>query len=906
MKTNKWLLRFAVAVLLVCLSSSAHAQFREPEVLPNLAWLDATNTVESTMMWQGPLMQDFEFGWNWAGIFGRIGNHLGMRRIHCADHRYNPEIVGVDNNNDLFSAELKEMQYILKRDGVDNMQLIPCVRGVGQAEITWVKNASGNGPSTGELGEEQSGSNPSETVAMEFAPWLIPIGTTGHFELRSDDNSGAVFGWKTRNRGTVSNDNGTYRMKYDRLAAGQTASTDAILDNATPDGELRRWEPANSPYAKSCFNNQNTRIMEVAVTLRRTEADPAGSGPDDPVLTIELPYALGKDALGSAKIVFKKVPNVPVVWERFDNVSGVRMAVVNKLLVAPQNPTQFVITRQMLPALTDPEREVTLIARFLCDGTALNNKPLRDQMGRTASDDEIGRIGIRVFHNDDPATGLGIELRNIRLQTPEAGKLFTGQHDERVQRNANLFLTHLRTMDMAISGRAASAPPNMRVWMFYGRDEGPKCYWKSYRYLNTLLDRRLMTEAGVEDPDEFRHCVRPRVFWQGAAPGASPSSASYASGHGWNDQYNQTVIEGPNNFTTKNSYAGIRFGMSNMAPVMNGTLVTYRDDPDTYLDFDRRTQAPDWSKLPTALPLPETDIDKCLLLTDRQPTNGVLSDLEHCMLLDYAPMRGLLFGAEPWLGQVWLNYHMQVTGGSDRTKGPIKATFSNNRPRTIGEARTALWLPVLLGAKGLMLYRNHTSREGSGQPFTIDPLLFTTVDKTNADNLESGLLGHFPVGWSGGQVTNDPSNGASGATGLQTWLEGDGAGADWMTDTDPTFVPAYFAPNFAAVTQNLSHDRVANSAQPKLYVGTHTIRRVTMDFFAHVRKMTSHLGKGHSGAAPTDPNILMSLRLEGWYGHGFTTIDVRREENASASPLSRFIDIQNITSRLRTRHPYRN
>lgn len=59
MKTNKWLLRFAVVAILVCLSSSAHAQFREPAVLPNLAWRDATNTVESTMMWQGQLMQDF-------------------------------------------------------------------------------------------------------------------------------------------------------------------------------------------------------------------------------------------------------------------------------------------------------------------------------------------------------------------------------------------------------------------------------------------------------------------------------------------------------------------------------------------------------------------------------------------------------------------------------------------------------------------------------------------------------------------------------------------------------------------------------------------------------------------------------------------------------------------------------
>ena len=892
MIVNTWLLRIAVAGMIVCLAPSAYAQFREPQKLPNLAWLDSTNTVESTMMWQGQLMQDFEFGWNWAGIFRSIGNHLGMRRIHCSDYRKN-----IINNNDLTGADLSVMQYMLTRDRVDSMQLIPCVRGVGQAEITWILEQQGKRPtqSEGEVGSEKTGTNPSETVAMEYAPWLSPIGSTGHFALRADDSSGAVFGWRAQTRGVVTNENGTYRMKYDRRAAGQAADTQPILDSASPDGELRRWEPSNSPYAKSYFDNQNTRIMEVAVTLRRTEEDSAtgSSNPDDPVLTIELPFALGKDPLGQLKIVFSEVPKVPVTWERFDNVSGDRMAVVNKLLNAPQNPTQFVITRQMLPALTDPEREVTLIARFLCDGKALNNKPLRDQMGRTASDQEIGKIGIRVFHNDDPATGLGIELRNIRLQTPEAGKLFTGQHDERVQRNANLFLTHMRTMDMTISGRAASAPPTMRVWMFYGRDEGPKCYWKSYRYLNTLLDRRLMTEAGVEDPDEFRHCVRPRVFWQGAAPATSPSSASYAHGRGYNS------IQ-PKTDATQRSFAGIRYGMANMADtIINGTVV-HRDDPDTYLDYDVRTQGTGWSKLPSVLPLPDTLVDTCLKLTDRQPTNGVLSDLEQCLLLDYAPMRGLLFGTEPWLGQVWLNYHMQVQGGNDSANKPKFAKFSNNRPRTLGEARTALWLPVLLGAKGLMLYRGHTTREGSGEPFAANPLNFTTTDKTNADNLESGLLGHFPVG-SATAPALDPGLVAN----IGAWFTSDSAGADWMTDPDSTRVTNYFAPDFATVTHNLRVDSSANTPA-RLYVGTRTVRRVTTEVFDKIRNMSSLLGKGSSGAASTDPNILMSLRLEGWYGHGFTTVDVRRDTTASSSALGRFIDMQHISSRLRTRHPYRN
>jgi hypothetical protein len=680
-------------------------------------WRGQNTPPEAEMMWQvqqdRDLVRDFEFGWNWAGIFRSIGNELGMRRIHVSDSRLNT------NNNNMNAAILDHFQHMLTRDRVDNMQLIPSVRGIGQGEGAWLPDQNGRPPAqdVGALGEERTATNPSETVAMEFAPWLEPIGRTGHFVLLEDDVSGSVFGWMTRRRGAVTNTNGTYRMRYDRRAAGQVAGDNPVLDEAAPDGELRRWEPANTPYRNVYFNNQNTRIMEVAVTLRRTEDDPATGTPDDPVLTIELPYAMGTDQLGQLRIVFSDLPELPLAWRHFTDLNQLALARVSRTADAPPNTTQFVITRRMLPAMADPEREVTLIARFVCDDRVGSPNPLiRDQMGRLPEANEIGRIGIRVTHNDDPVNGLGVELRNIRLQTPEAGRLFTGQHDERVQRNANTFLADLRQLDMTISGRTAQDAPTMRVWMFYGRDEGPKCYWKSYRYLNTLLDGRLMTEAGVEDPEEFRHCVRSRVVWQGAAVATHPHTASYAHGRGYNRD-----VQAAQGATTEQqhdiqrTYANVRYGMADMSPVVSGTTTTFRDDPDTYLEWDLRTMV-NFQKLPSPLPLPEQgqfSAANVLRLDTRDNTRGVLADLEQRLILDYAQMPGLLFGPEPWLGQVWLNYHMQVQGGN---RVPF-AWFDNNRPRTLGEARTAMWLPIILGAKGLMLYRGFTSREGTGEAF---------------------------------------------------------------------------------------------------------------------------------------------------------------------------------------------
>ncbi|MBK9183233.1 MAG: hypothetical protein IPM83_08940 [Ignavibacteria bacterium] len=879
---------------------SLQGQIRQPERLPNLLWVRDANgnmPVGGEMMFElpqanaqnpTPIIQDFVVGWNWTRLFRPAQEILRTRRLHVPDYR--------DEAENAPFRHLRIMQDVLLREGVPNLQLIPAVKGISQAEedidqldtdVNW--------------SEERPGTNPSEAVAMEFSPWLNHIVNTNRFELRTDDVSGGVFGWASRQGGTVQNENGTYRMRYTRGVAGD--NTDPIvLQDARPNDMLRGWAPPRTPYGFDRFDVQNTFIMELSITIRRTEDDPAAGNPTDPVLTITLPYGLGVEGVNTHLIRFNAIPQLPITWQNWNDLNNNLIARIPEFFV-DVNVEEFVITKEMLPPMTDPNREVTLIARFECrpnpNNDAWINPLLRRNDGNTADADRIGRMSISVRHHDDGDLGLGVDIRNIRLQTPLAGRLFTGQEDERIQHSANRYLQDLRTMQNNLGG--TNNPPTYQVWQFYGRDEGPRRYWKSYRYINALLGGRLMTEVGMEDPEDFRHCTQPLVLWQGATFTTPPQLASYSVRRGYNVAW-QTLPPLP---TTPpptdveraahdaaivgiiHRFAGIRYGLFDMrSQTMGGGLLLLHDDPDTYLDW--RPMADINGVLrPDTLPIrPTEDID---LYLQANP-GGILANLERVLRLDYAAHPHMLFGTTPWLGQVWLNFHMQVRGHAAHF-----ASFLNNRPRSMTEARVALWLPVMLGAKGLMLYRGQTSREGDGAPFPVFPVDFhDIIDDTDpgSDNLENGLMGWF-----------DP-NGAPppfpvDMQARRAWFLSDQAGVDWLEDNDPTNVAAYFRPDIQTVRTSLN-DNDPNNA--RLWIGTRSLTNVSVEVLDRLHAMRTVLGRATNGRTDADPHILTQLRLEGWYGHGFTEINVAR---VSPSPLGSFVDLGNVAGRLRTRHPNR-
>ncbi|MBC8124109.1 MAG: hypothetical protein H7X70_00115, partial [Candidatus Kapabacteria bacterium] len=398
---------------------------------------------------------------------------------------------------------------------------------------------------------------------------------------------------------------------------------------------------------------------------------------------------------------------------------------------------------------------------------------------------------------------------------------------------------------------------------------------------------------------DFMHCTQPLVLWQGASFTTPPQLASYNVRRGYNMDV-QALPQLPTPPTPAeilqiiHRFAGIRYGLFDMRSEAtgNGGLL-FHDDPDTYLDW-RPMASVNGIMRPAALPIqPTEDIDHYLQVNP----GGILANIERVLRLDYAAQTHMLFGNTPWLGQVWLNFHMQVRGHAEHF-----ASFLNSRPRSMTEARVALWLPVMLGAKGLMLYRGQTSREGSGQPFPADPNLFHDPYKPpippspGPDNLENGLMGWFDPN----PLTPPPFPVDMAAR--RTWFLGAAAGIDWLDDNDPTNVAAYFRPDFQTVRTSLN-DNDNDPTTSRLWIGTRSIRNVSVEVLDKLHAMRTVLGRSTNGRTEADPHILTQMRLEDWYGHGFTTINVSR---VTPSPLGLFVDLDNIAGRLRTRHPHRN
>ena len=100
MKRYSLLPLVVVAGVVIACSTRAWSQIREPMVLPNLLWLQQGPPQSAAMMWPlpnssvsnpTPIIQDFEFGWNWTAMPWNAGALMGIRRFHCGDLRENAD-----------------------------------------------------------------------------------------------------------------------------------------------------------------------------------------------------------------------------------------------------------------------------------------------------------------------------------------------------------------------------------------------------------------------------------------------------------------------------------------------------------------------------------------------------------------------------------------------------------------------------------------------------------------------------------------------------------------------------------------------------------------------------------------------------------------------------------------------
>ncbi|MBL0323176.1 MAG: T9SS type A sorting domain-containing protein [Ignavibacteria bacterium] len=924
-----------------------------PQPLPSLGWKPAAsypqphvNTMHSAA--REAVVDfgesDFSFGWNWAAPFSVLGQRFQARRWHASDF--------FDPNAANPPMEPDDMQRVFLDTYFPGIQFVSVVRGMSDA------TAHGQ-PLT---------SNPSEAPAMEFAPWLNFNTTTNDVDLEATDATGSVFGFTDHSRGTRTG-NGDAAPYAWRLArdTGAHANPDLVLDRPTQDSMMRTWWPNRN---QNGIDNSalNSLILRVAVTLRRTEADPAGSTANDVILRVRLPYAIGTNAIPSNTanrtryIEFNRLPaNVPPPLHNpgtytvgGGQIPQARLSLqAFNVLDTQLHVTEFLIRRNMLPPLNDQNGEVvTLWAEFLCDsGAAPNNTDRHNVLtrlssGMTADGDRMSHLGIEVYHNQDETTGLGVDIRSIRIETPHATRVLFGDLDDQIQESVNTYIdrvinrlnsdedTNHYTTPVGVNGN-----PPVRIWRFYGRDEAEVMHWLVFRRINILLDTTLITEVGTHDAVKQQHCLLQTTFWQGSGFNTSSDIAGYAIQRGY-DRGGAMPFQ-PNQNETPEAYAarlapwlerdvrqraGLKYGLVNLrypkqgnqwpTPLLSdapNTTWSYQDDPETFLEF-----RPKGSVLKT-LPVGADSLP--MLLEDVIGHNGgIQASLEAMLRLSFLKEPSLLFGQnfgrpgryQPWISNVWPQMYLRTLAG--QTSDQVQyhwAAYSNNRAKSGPEMRLSYWMPLVLGAKGLMVYKGIAGTEDGGV-LPADP---TTADRFRGTeeflrNYESG------VQWTPPLVAAGIFNGQT----ADQILADEAFGADYLLQNDPSNAQEYLMndpnnPNtgLQEVVLRLNNNVAPPGGVSRIYMGMRALRQTLAEVSDKVEDMRMSLGRDpieQNPQPPQPPHPLTALRLQGWWGKGFGVIKLEHPNNPGC--LNRIFDTTslkstnpNILARLRTRHPRR-
>lgn len=899
-----------VGVSLLVLSITAAAQPR-PIRLPNLCWVPGTAAYTQTLEGVTAFNEDdFQLGWNWVAPFNKVGQRLRARRMHVGDFFI------ADTKNPHDSAD--DMQQNFWETYVPSMRLIAEVRGVSNDTLGGTLLT-----------------NPSQSPAVQYSPWMTYSTSSNDVVLDSTDHDGCVFGFRTKVGGTRTG-NGSdplaqtprpYGWQWNASASKTNPAADElILDGPSTDDVMQLWWP----FKDERNRDLNTLSLRVAVTLRRTAADQCQSCGDDVILAIRLPYALGANTIPALPatrnyIEFNRFPaNVPPPMNGAGNYSGsngtdttVPTGRLSKLQANPVDPnlqpTVFEIHRNMLPALGDTlGEEVTIFAEFRCDRsrvtspTSRNNYTLREH-GKSASANDISHLGIEVYHNNDSVRGLGVDIRSIRIETPHATNVLFGEFDSLIQTSVNTYVNRVDTL-LNVPRNAYKTPvqsvnDRARIWRFYGRDEAEMMHWLTFRRINIMLGGTLMTEVGTGNIDKQNHCMGQTTFWQGAGFNASSRIASYQCKRGFDIPGGAPVPT-----IAIERHAGLKFGMDNMWIPVGNTNESILDDPDTFLEWRDKANGPQ------ALPIGPSEPITSYLEDHLNQTGGILANLEAVMRKNYAQERNMLWGIDPthpsryvpWIANTWPQSYLQVLAGSayDSIGEYHVATFKNNRTLSHTEMRLAFWMPTVLGSKGLMVYKGQTGTE-DGNPLPADPRTTPRYHQNSNEphyrNFETGMVvaDYAEFDTASGGLTQDEIIASSHVD----------IGDDWMYQSHPSNAPAYFVDDtsntltgFQELVQTLNDGVLPPQAEQRLYVGMRSMRQTYTEYADRIEAIRTQIGRTTSQAATVHP--LTNLRLRGWFGKGFSTIEEVHPDAPQC--LASVFGVQNhALPRLKTRHPWR-
>ncbi|MCX6141184.1 MAG: hypothetical protein NTX15_10225 [Candidatus Kapabacteria bacterium] len=606
--------------------------------------------------------------------------------------------------------------------------------------------------------------------------------------------------------------------------------------------------------------------------------------------------------------------------------------------------TEFLIRRNMLPPLGDADGElVTLWAEFLCDSGAVNNGDrnnvqVRANSGKTALPDVMSHLGIEVFHNQDVASGLGVEIRSLRIETPHATDVLFGDFDNQIQDSVNLYLdrvaTRLNLDDPAhnfTTRVGVGGNPPARIWRFYGRDEAEIMHWLVFRRVNILLDTTLITEVGAQNSVKQQHCLLQSTFWQGAGFNTSHDIAGYDIQRGYDRggalPFAKNTGETDAQYDARlrpwfernlNQRAGLKYGMVNMRfpqpsnqwplPLLSdapNTGTAFQDDPETFLEFRPKDPHPN--------PLPATADSLALLLENVSGQNGgIQGSLEAMLCIAFMPEPGLLFGQNfshpgrytPWISNVWPQMYLRTLAGNGAEQ-PMHhwAAYLNNRAKSGPEMRLSYWMPLVLGAKGFMVYKGISGTE-DGQALAAVP---NTAPRFKAGGTEEDVRNYETgIQWTPPLF---PLASFTASTANQV-INDEAFGPDYLVQTDPTNCTAFLmddslnaATGLEEVARRLNNNAAPAGGVSRIFMGMRGMRQTLAEVSDQVENMRSSLGRTPiATTTPTALHPLMNLRLQGWWGKGFGVINLEHPNNTGC--LNRVFG-STISTRMKTRHPRR-
>ena len=642
----------------------------------------------------------------------------------------------------------------------------------------------------------------TEAIAMEYQPWLEH--RNGSVTLLDDDSTGGIFAFKRRSlKGAViRGEDSCYRF---RLSTDAFVGSEHVLSNVEFDDAFFRLDGFADGF--------DTDTLWIAINLRRSDSLPDDNG-DEAVVRIRIPYWLG-DACRTdssfARFRFLPVANGTAIIERstLGRVMGVRWPTFTDTSAS----TDFVITRRMLPAFDAAERDITVYAGILFDhdesGKPLhkwNNPQLNPEVWSKA-EHLIERLGINVEFMDE----LGVDIKWIRIETPEARRLFWGQKDRYIAEHMREFMQNMIAFKEQYHHADEEQP---RLHRIYGRDEIRLAHFKGFRYINRLLHHYVTTEWDVVEFERAKHCLVLREFWQGRScrPHDRTYSPTFLHGCTWHNAADSV-----------NLYCGYRIGRAD--------VVDYETDVYGVEQIDcRNSRTVHWS--PRPLPIPSHLLDTFITAY----SGGMLTVVEHHLRSHMLPNVSMLFDTSvTWIQNVWI-----YSSGTIGVYPDVRYTLTTNgRPKSAEEVRLQHWLPLILGAKGLIEYAGKT----------------TGTVSSNIDWASQSRPGALPWTMSvvrdvGTQYTSDDAINNVLTMG-DARIDDDALGPDYLEKDEPDNLDRYITKGLTTTAMAMNMHR---ADAPGLYLGRKSARQVIREVFTTL-----------------DPywSTLTSLQLKAWRAKGY-------------------------------------